>query len=91
MADATVFYDVTEQVRDALVSAPLIGWTGDRQYDIAATFAASTALHETADILRERAEVYAAEGQHEAARALLDEADRLADRERTRPTLGRDR
>ncbi|MEU9218950.1 hypothetical protein AB0D47_20640 [Streptomyces sp. NPDC048376] len=87
MADATVFYDVTEQVRDALASAPLIGWTGERQYDIAAAFAASTALHEAADILRERAEVYAAEGKHEAARALLDEADRLADRERTRPSL----
>ena len=80
-----MLYDVTEQVRDALVCAPLIGWTGDRRYDIAATHAASIALYEIADILRERAEVYAAEGRHEAARALLDEADRLADRERTRP------
>ncbi|CAM5264035.1 hypothetical protein [Streptomyces badius] len=85
MSDPTVLYDVTEQVRDALTSAPLIGWTGDRHYDIAATHAASTALYEVADILRERTEVYAADGKHEAARALLDEADRLADRERTRP------
>jgi hypothetical protein len=87
MSDPTVLYDVAEQVRDALTSAPLIGWTGDRHYDVAATYAASTALHEVADILRERAEVYAAEGKHEAARALLDEADRLADRERTRPEV----
>lgn len=87
MSDPTVFHDVTEQVRNALASAPLIGWTGDRHYDIAATYAASFALYETADILRERAEVYAAEGKHEAARALLDEADRLADRERTKPSL----
>ncbi|WP_330172988.1 hypothetical protein OG875_04915 [Streptomyces sp. NBC_01498] len=85
MSDPTVLYDVTEQVRDALASAPLLGWTGDRNYDVAATFAASTALHEAADILRERAEVYAAEGKHEGARALLDEADRLADRDRQRP------
>jgi hypothetical protein len=87
MSDPTVLYDVTEQVRDALLSAPLLGWTGDRQYEIAATFAASTALHEAADILRERAEVYAADGKHEAARALLAEADRLADHERTRPVI----
>ena len=87
MSDPTVFHDVTEQVREALVAAPLTGWTGDRRYDIAATYAASFALYETADILRERAEVYAADGKHEAARALLDEADRLADRERTKPQL----
>ncbi|TXS23105.1 hypothetical protein EAO70_04860 [Streptomyces sp. adm13(2018)] len=85
MSDPTVLYDVTEQVRESLVSAPLIGWVGEKRYDIAATYAASTALHEVADILRERAEVYAAEGKHEAARTLLDEADRLADRERQRP------
>ncbi|MFD5491652.1 hypothetical protein ACFWH4_01590 [Streptomyces sp. NPDC127091] len=87
MSDPTVFHDVTEQVREALISAPLIGWTGERRYDIAATHAASFALYETADILRERAEVYAAEGKHPAARALLDEADRLADRERVRPAV----
>ena len=87
MSDPTVFHDVTEQVRNALISAPIIGWTGERRYDIAATYAASFALYETADILRERAEVYATEGKHEAARALLDEADRLADRERSTPTL----
>ncbi|MDX2757846.1 hypothetical protein PV729_45325 [Streptomyces europaeiscabiei] len=87
MSDPTVFHDVTEQVRDALVSAPLIGWTGERHYDVAAMYAASFALYEAADILRERAELYAAEGKHEAARALLDEADRLADRERTKPSL----
>ncbi|MGW4222999.1 hypothetical protein ACWEG1_06030 [Streptomyces bauhiniae] len=87
MSDPTVFHDVTEQVREALISAPLIGWTGERRYTVAATYAASFALYETADILRERAEVYAAEGKHEAARALLDEADRLADRERTKPAL----
>lgn len=85
MSDPTVFHDVTEQVRNALISAPIIGWTGDRNYDVAATHAASIALYEVADILRERAEVYAAEGRHEAARALLDEADRVADRHRTRP------
>ncbi|MFJ8345059.1 hypothetical protein ACIQ9J_01520 [Streptomyces sp. NPDC094153] len=85
MSDPTVLYDVTEQVRDALVSAPILGWTGERNYDVAATHAASTALCEVADILRERAEAYAAEGKHEAARALLDEADRLAERKRTRP------
>ncbi len=86
MSDPTVFHDVQEQVREALVSAPLIGWTGERRYDIAATHAASFALYEVADILRERAEAYAAEGKYEAARALLDEADRLADRERVRPS-----
>ncbi|MGY1439549.1 hypothetical protein [Streptomyces reniochalinae] len=91
MADPTVYYDVTEQVRDALLHAPILGWTGERNYDAAAAYAASTALHETADILRERAEVYAADGKHEAARVLLDEADRLADRERTRPSLGGER
>lgn len=48
MADPTVYYDVTEQVRLSLL---------------------------------------AAEGKREAARALLDEADRLADRDRTRPIL----
>lgn len=85
MSDPTVYYDVTEQVRDALIHAPLIGWTGERQYDIAATYAASTALHEVADILRERAETYATAGRHDAARALLDEADRLADRTRVSP------
>ncbi|MFC5633650.1 hypothetical protein [Streptomyces bullii] len=85
MSDPTVLYDVTEQVRDALVSAPLIGWTGDRNYEVAATHAASIALYEVADILRERAEVYASEGKHEGARALINEADRIADRERTRP------
>jgi ribonuclease HI len=85
MSDPTVLYDVTEQVREALVSAPVLGWTGDRNYDVAATHAASTALYEVADILRERAEVYAEQGKHEAARALLDEADRLAERERVRP------
>ncbi|MEU1044009.1 hypothetical protein ABZ400_02480 [Streptomyces sp. NPDC005897] len=87
MSDPTVFHDVTEQVREALQSAPLIGWTGERRYEIAATHAASFALYETADILRERAELYAAEGKHEAARALLDEADRLAGRERVRPQV----
>ncbi|PVC73496.1 hypothetical protein [Streptomyces sp. CS081A] len=85
MSDPTVLYDVTEQVHASLLSAPLIGWVGERRYDIAAAYAASTALYETADILRERAEVYVADGKHEAARALLDEADRLADRERRRP------
>ena len=85
MSDPTVLYDVTEQVREALVSAPILGWTGDRNYDVAATHAAGTALYEVADILRERAEAYAGQGKHEAARALLDEADRLADRERVRP------
>lgn len=87
MSDPTVFHDVQEQVRNALISAPILGWTGERRYDIAAAYAASFALYETADILRERAEIYAANGKHEAARALLDEADRLADRERTEPSL----
>lgn len=87
MSDPTVFHDVTEQVQNALISAPLIGWGSERQIEIAATYAASFALYEAADILRERAELYAAEGKHEAARALLDEADRLADRERTTPQL----
>lgn len=87
MSDPTVFHDVTEQVREALLAAPLLGWTGERRYEVAATHAAAFALYETADILRERAEVYASQGKHEAARALLDEADRLADRERVRPTV----
>ncbi|MER5843668.1 hypothetical protein ABT099_25935 [Streptomyces prasinus] len=87
MSDPTVFHDVKEQVHDALVTAPIIGWTGDRRYEIAATYATSFALYEAADILRERAELYAAEGKHEAARALLDEADRLADRDRVRPQV----
>lgn len=87
MSDPTVFHDVTEQVREALISAPLIGWTGERRYGIAANYAAAFALYEAADILRERADLYAAEGKHEAARALLDEADRLADRDRANPAL----
>ncbi|MFF9643670.1 hypothetical protein [Kitasatospora aureofaciens] len=86
MNDPAVFDEVTEQVRDALISAPVIGWFGESNYDTAARYAASTALHEIADMLRERAhEIYGPAGRHEVARALLVEADRLASEERSRP------
>jgi hypothetical protein len=85
MSDPIVFQEVTQQVQDSLISAPVIGWVGEANYETAARYAASTALHEVADILRERAEVYGKFGQHEAARALLAEAERLAPEERTRP------
>ncbi len=80
--DPTVLYDVTEQVEEALTFAPILG-LHPGSYPVAARHAASAALHEAADILRERAHEHdAPRGLHEAARALLDEADRMAPEDR---------
>ncbi|MFC7330804.1 hypothetical protein [Marinactinospora rubrisoli] len=81
MNDPTVQYDVTEQVTDALASA--LSFTPritERIVGNVAHQAAAAALHEVADILRERArEHYRPLGRYEIADALEVEADRLAD------------